>query len=62
MDDDHSREKGDALNSKFDQNIVTASDLKAFLTEKSETIFSLPKCFQKLFLRLRKPDALNRAG
>lgn len=38
MDDEHSREKGDALNSKFDQNIVTANDLKALLTEKPETV------------------------
>ena len=26
------------MNSKFDQNIVVAGDLKAFLSEKSETI------------------------
>ncbi len=38
MDNDHSKEKGEALISKLDKNLVTANDLKTLLTEKLETV------------------------
>jgi len=58
MDKNHLREKGDALNSKFDQNIVTASDLKAFLTEKPETVL-IDLLSPEHFARRHIPGAQN---
>ena len=58
MDENHLREKGDALNSKFDQNIVTAHDLNALLTEKPEMVL-IDLLSPEHFARRHIPGAQN---
>jgi rhodanese-related sulfurtransferase len=52
------KEKGEALISKFDQNIVAAGDLKALLTDKPETVL-VDLLSPEHFVRRHIPGAHN---